>query len=800
MSALTAGRISRLETLTAVVLLIAFWIGMLASLRGTSPTVDEGVHLSAGYTFWRYNDYRLNPENGNLPQRVMALPLLFGDYKFPATDSDIWRGTNKWELTWQWFYELGNNAGEMTRHGRAAMGLIAVALGLLVWLWSRQLFGPLGGLLSLLLYVLNPSILANGGLMTSDTASALFFLAATWCWWRMLHRFTLWRLVISALAMGGLCMSKMSAPLIIPVALILVVGRLIHRSPLPISGFGRSGNLRSRATQLLAFMAAGVVHAVIVLIVIWSFYGFRYAAFSPATPAGAWTDETWEAVLYKPSPGVFFERLGLGPTQLEDVKKIFARERGQLNGWPITSVRAVEAVKREAMTSEQAIRLNQLLAEPSPWFAARVFETMCRYHLLPEAYIYGYTHVWRGTRERAGFFHGSYSMSGWRTFFPWSFLVKTPLTVFAVMALAFAAVIAKRRAEREGLFSGLYETLPLWVLMAVYWAVAIVSHINIGHRHLLPAYPPLFILCGTGAWWLRAWLDEGKVSTKWARAAGVGLCVAITLLAAEVAYRFPHYLAYFNGIIRPANGYRHVVDSSIDWGQDLPGVRRYIETRHITGPAYLSYFGFASPVYYRVPVTNTYSFTGRCRTSPLRILSLSPEQPEKGLNDFLHRETDYDDEVAATVQQGDKMLGVVVKKQAALRFTAGTYFISATMLQAITIPARGAFGPWNERLEKSYQSARQLVAPMLSDDPAQRMSALTQFPPEKWIRAINDYEYFRFYRLAAYLRQREPDDNVGFSILVYHLSEEDLARALDGPPAELGRDVLSELFGAPRDG
>ena len=67
----------------AAAILIAFWLGMLASLLGTSQTFDEGVHVTAGYTFWRYNDYRLNPENGNLPQRVMALPLLAGQYAFP---------------------------------------------------------------------------------------------------------------------------------------------------------------------------------------------------------------------------------------------------------------------------------------------------------------------------------------------------------------------------------------------------------------------------------------------------------------------------------------------------------------------------------------------------------------------------------------------------------------------------------------------------------------------------------------------------------------------------------------------
>src|ERR1700686_1748610 len=239
----------------AAVLLIAFWLGMLASLLGTSQTFDEGVHVTAGYTFWRYNDYRLNPENGNLPQRVMALPLLLGDFKFPPADSGLWRTSNKWALTWQWVYQLDNNAEAMARLGRACIGLLAVALGALVWAWSRHLFGPVGGMLSLLLYVFNPSILANGALMTSDTASALFFFAATWAWWRMLQRFTVARVLASAFVMAGLFGAKMSAPLIVPVVFPLTVVRLIHAVPLPMRGLGLA-ELRRRPEQLLAFVAA----------------------------------------------------------------------------------------------------------------------------------------------------------------------------------------------------------------------------------------------------------------------------------------------------------------------------------------------------------------------------------------------------------------------------------------------------------------------------------------------------------------------------------------------------------------
>ncbi len=56
----------------------------LTAAFNESPTFDEPTHLTAGYSYWLKHDYRLDPENGNLPARWAALPLLFGDFRFPA--------------------------------------------------------------------------------------------------------------------------------------------------------------------------------------------------------------------------------------------------------------------------------------------------------------------------------------------------------------------------------------------------------------------------------------------------------------------------------------------------------------------------------------------------------------------------------------------------------------------------------------------------------------------------------------------------------------------------------------------
>ncbi len=62
----------------------------------------------------------------------------------------------------------------------------------------------------------------------------------------------------------------------------------------------------------------------------------------------------------------------------------------------------------------------------------------------------------------------------------------------------------------------------------------------------------------------------------------------VTYVAASVAI-FPHYLAYFNAFAGgPLNGWRYLIDSNLDWGQDSAAARRaYVkrsETRVIQDP------------------------------------------------------------------------------------------------------------------------------------------------------------------------------------------------------------------------
>jgi hypothetical protein len=77
--------------------------------------------------------------------------------------------------------------------------------------------------------------------------------------------------------------------------------------------------------------------------------------------------------------------------------------------------------------------------------------------------------------------------------------------------------------------------------------------------------------------------------------------VLLLIFLAESASAYPSYLGYFNAAVGgPSEGHRYLLDSNLDWGQDLIRLAEYART-HEVQPLCLAYFGTASPDYYAIP-------------------------------------------------------------------------------------------------------------------------------------------------------------------------------------------------------
>jgi hypothetical protein len=353
--------------------------------------------------------------------------------------------------------------------------------------------------------------------------------------------------------------------------------------------------------------------------------------------------------------------------------------------------------------------------------------TFCRaWKLLPDAFLFGYGWVVQSAKARGAFLAGDYSILGWPEFFPLAFLWKTPLAVLVTLSLGAGLLVQRWSKNASRFASDLTRVAPLLVLLIVYWSVSVASNLNIGHRHILPTYPPLFIIVGG--------LAAAAGTMKLFRIAAIGCVVAGQAAASWRVY--PHYLAFFNALARgPENGWRLLVDSSLDWGQDLPGLAQWLRKNNSGVNAqrvHLAYFGSGSPSYYGIEATKLPFLNG---------FKLPPQwyKPKDGL-----------------------------------------YCISATLLQQVYSPIPKV---WTEELEREFQRLRasDVLFERYWTDPHARVELERSATPEEWRRAWNRYDQLRFARLCHYLRLRGPDAMVGYSILIFRLTADEVDATMNGP-------------------
>ena len=114
-----------------LIALLHAWMAVTAA-NTKSHTFDEPQHLTAGYSYWVTKDFRLDPENGNLPAMWAALPLLFDDLKFVPLNDRGWQRAEEGRTAHQFFYEVGNDADRMIAEARVMMSILGAALCLLV--------------------------------------------------------------------------------------------------------------------------------------------------------------------------------------------------------------------------------------------------------------------------------------------------------------------------------------------------------------------------------------------------------------------------------------------------------------------------------------------------------------------------------------------------------------------------------------------------------------------------------------------------------------------------------------------
>jgi hypothetical protein len=230
--------------------------------------------------------------------------------------------------------------------------------------------------------------------------------------------------------------------------------------------------------------------------------------------------------------------------------------------------------------------LNEFVQGLSRPHEVRLLQTVARFHLLPESYIYGLADVRIMSDFYTSFLLGKVYPHGVWFYFPVAFAIKSSLSFLLFLLITIWAIASRRlTAWREIIFL----TIP----PIFHLAVAMSAGMNIGVRHILPMYLFLSVLIGGASWRL---IQRNR---SWAY-----VVVALLIFQAFSTSRaFPAYIAYANELWGgPAHVHELLSDSNSDWGQQLNDVRRYLDHHNIKD-CWFIYFaeGVVDARYYGIP-------------------------------------------------------------------------------------------------------------------------------------------------------------------------------------------------------
>jgi len=537
----------------AIALLILFGLLAITSMWNDSANYDERIHLPAGYSYVTQQDMRLNPEHPPLMKDLAAFPLLFMKINFPyqswgwntplTTDS---LRTPAWQTDVGFgndlLYYSGNDAQKMMRYGRIPIILIGILLGFYIFKFAKELWGNLAGIIALTFYSFSPTFLAHTRLVTTDVAAAAAFFISFYYlykWFKVPTQRNLW---VFGIVLGLSLLTKFSTFLLIPIFGFIILTWVL---------------LQERGKKLWA-LKKYLVGFILVLVVAYLVVGAVYAF------------HVWHYPIQKQAIDTTFILSTFGFKPLVDL---------------------------------------------SVWISSQPILRAWGHYFLGLLMV-----LQRSGGGNTTYYLGEVSANGSRSYFPLVYLIKEPLayvllTFFALFLALKKFTVYKKSGGKSfrynfpNLLKNNFVEFGMLTIIAVYWAFSIKSNLNIGIRHILPTLPFIYALTARQiSFWIKGGIQE-RISNYhgfwqlfglyWRRLKK-GFVVAVLFIWAiiSVVSAWPSFLAYFNGIAGGPNyGYKFVVDSNNDWGQDILRLAQFIEKNNIK-EIKMDYFSGAPAEYY----------------------------------------------------------------------------------------------------------------------------------------------------------------------------------------------------------
>jgi len=182
-------------------------------------------------------------------------------------------------------------------------------------------------------------------------------------------------------------------------------------------------------------------------------------------------------------------------------------------------------------------------------------------------------------------------------YFPVAWLLKTSIPIILLTFWSIFMFFANWPKDKKTKWTLSLILTPV----LVYWGFTLKGQLDIGIRHLMPTVPFVLLLIG--------WALYHAFKTKWVKVYSLITGILVIYMVASTLYNYPNFIAYFNEFTPKNERYERLMDSSLDWGQDLLRLKKYVDENNIK-EIKVDYFGGGVPSYYIPEASEWHAYYG----------------------------------------------------------------------------------------------------------------------------------------------------------------------------------------------
>jgi 4-amino-4-deoxy-L-arabinose transferase-like glycosyltransferase len=518
-----------------LLVILAIHAGLLGyNAAHQSPTLNEPGHLVAGLSHWETGSFSLYRVNPPLVRIVGAVPVVIAGYKADWSGFYEYPGARPvFDMAERFIHANGRHSLSLFAMARLACIPFSLLGAYICFTWATDLFGRGAGYLSCGLWCFSPLVIGHASTIAPDAHAASLGLAACYTFWRWLKNPTWTRTIVTGGVLGLAELSKTTMVLLYPLWPIL-----------------------------------------------WIFYRLYWHS-----------QMTWKR---------WFQEGGMLIVRM--IVSIYILNLGYLCEGSLTKLKEYQFVSR-MFGGDHA---------QSPNGGNRFRGTLLGeiYMPLPSNYITGIDIQQKDFEDFSlpSYLRGQYQAKGWWYYYAYAICVKTPVGTLGLIVLTLVIQFTRFRTRRATCADLVVLLAPPALIFAVASMKTGFSHHS---RYILPCVPFVFIWVSQLARYIRYSLIAVRRKFTFPKKTNclkwpikrclrnlIGI-VSIVFFSSTVfgsLSLYPHSLSYFNNLAGgPRNGPEHLLNSNIDWGQDLLFLEQWIDENAEDSTVHLAFYNYYNP-------------------------------------------------------------------------------------------------------------------------------------------------------------------------------------------------------------